>query len=803
MKTALLSFLFLLATVALKAEPPVTLTNGSIAPDFTLTDVNGNTHTLYDYLNQGKMVILEFSATWCGICWNYHNNNILKNIYSTYGPNGTDEVVILFIEGDVDTDPSTLFGGPGSIGDWTAGTPYPVMDDGTGDVATAFEIFVFPTLYAVCPDGKTYSAGQASYQTWENWIQSCSLSEEHSITDVECFGENTGAIDLNVSGGFGAITYEWSNGATTENIVNLSPGTYSCTITEGQGHSVIVEGLEVTSPDELVITLEQEQHPNCHNSADGMLMVSASGGLGEYAFTWSNGQTGPVADGLAGGTYQVTLTDDNGCTKNTSFLLDAPTALDIDMVITDETSNGASDGTIAITVSGGTPTYGYSWNNGATTADLTDLAPGMYTLTVTDQNGCTAMATVVIQSFECTDFEVSAATTAASCPSSTDGTANLTVTGGDGPFSFNWSNGAEGAELTDLSPGDYTVTAVDAFGCETIVEVEIPQEVDAIAPSITCPEDIVTNNCGEPVFFPEPVAEDNCGVELLLLSAGLESGSIFPEGLTTQEYLATDAAGLTASCSFSVTIENTLEAEILSFNTCEGEALGTVGVTDISGGTPIYGVEWSTGSTELLLEGLTVGTYEVTVTDAVGCTLVASVMIEETPAPTLSLVEVIDASNGQQNGSIDIEVSGGMPPFTYNWYDETGNLFATGQDLTGLPPGTYSLIVFDDTGCMYSLPTGPVTVEDVSGTEQVVSSEAFSVSPNPAGDWLQVTWETLAGQAAVLSLYQVDGRLQARQEIPVHSARSAELDLAGLPTGLYLITLQIGDTLLTKRIVKQ
>ncbi|MCB0642414.1 MAG: redoxin family protein, partial [Phaeodactylibacter sp.] len=363
MRFALLAGLFLVSGWLCAENPPVALPNGSTAPNFTLTDLDGVSHTLYDYLDQGKTVVIDFSATWCGPCWNYHNTHILNDLYDQYGPDGTDEVMVFFVEGDPSTPVSSLYGGPGSQGNWVAGTSYPIMDDPTGSVASAYSISYFPTLYAICPNRKVYEPGQVSLQSWVNWISSCSLDESHLTADANCFGEASGSIDLSVTGGYGGISYHWSNGTTTQDLSNISPGTYACTITEGQGHSIETPTMTVGAPSLLVPQTNFVIDVLCAGEATGTAAVTAVGGTPGYLFQWSNGISGQVISNVSGGNYVVTVTDNHGCQATHTLAVGEPAPLQVTPQAT-SANCGNSDGILLVTVQGGTYPYLYDIGKG-------------------------------------------------------------------------------------------------------------------------------------------------------------------------------------------------------------------------------------------------------------------------------------------------------------------------------------------------------------------------------------------------------------------------------------------------------
>jgi hypothetical protein len=214
------------------------------------------------------------------------------------------------------------------------------------------------------------------------------ISASAIVQTTSCVGPGTGAIDLTATGGTGTLSYNWSNGATTQDIFGLTVGNYTVTINDASGSCPLVKIYEITPPTTMGLTANVTDMA-CPYSANGVIELLVSGGEVPFSYQWSNGKTQRIVQNLNQGSYTVTVTDGAGCTSTASFEVENNNFIEPIVMVTNASNANKNDGSLVITeIIGGTGPFGYQWSNGATTMDLMNLLPGDYVVTITDGIGC-------------------------------------------------------------------------------------------------------------------------------------------------------------------------------------------------------------------------------------------------------------------------------------------------------------------------------------------------------------------------------------------------------------------------------
>jgi SprB repeat len=519
-----------------------------------------------------------------------------------------------------------------------------------------------------------------------NIINPPAINVPLSPNQILCNGNNNGSITANPTGGTLPYTYLWSNGGTMQSISGLAPGTYSVIVTDANGCTKS-NSSTITQPTAIELNTSFT-NVSCNGGNNGTATVTATGGTGSYGYLWSNGGTTATINNLVVGTYNVTVTDANGCTKNTSVTITQPTALVISTSSTNVSCNGGNNGTATVFGTGGVGPYTHLWSTGATTQTISGLTAGTYSVTVTNANGCTKNTSVTIT--QPTALVISTSSTNVSCNGGNNGTATVFGAGGVGPYTHLWSTGATTQTISGLTAGTYSVTVTDANGCTKNTSATINQPNLVVLNTTSTNVSCNGGNNGTATVS----ATGGVTPYQYLWSNGATTSSINNLIAGTYNVTVTDANGCIKTTSVVIT-----QPALIVLNTsftnvsCNGGNNGAATVTPTGGVTP-YQYLWSNGGTTSTINNLVVGTYNVTVTDANGCTKNTSVTITQPTALVISTSSTNVSCNGGNNGTATVFGTGGVGPYTHLW--STG---ATTQTISGLTAGTYSVTVTDANGC--------------------------------------------------------------------------------------------------------
>jgi len=515
---------------------------------------------------------------------------------------------------------------------------------------------------------------------------------------VSCSGLSNGSANILVAGGTLPYQYLWDNGANMANATNLDADFHFVTVTDAN-QCAATTFIQVLEPVVLLIDSTRAQSATCFGGNNGTATVFATGGTPNYAYQWDDpaAQTLQTALALTTGTYNVTVTDWNGCTVQTSATVTSPPDLLFNFTnVSAETCAGDCLGEATISPSGGVGGYLFDWADnsipdGAQTA--TNLCPGTYQVTVMDSNGCTEVNQVTIDAAAAIVVQIDSMPP--SCAGLQDGSVDLQVSGGSSPYQFLWSNGSTTANLQNLPCGQYFLTLTDAAGC-----------VKNYSVALDCPQTILIVS-----IVPQPVScfgGANGSITVQAQGGTLPLNYLWddPNAQTTATsqnlpagnytVTITDVNGCNITTSSSVNQPLQLVVSALHANaTCLNYGDGTATAVAMGGIQP-YSYNWGAAGTTQTITNLAAGTFFVTVTDGNQCASTSSATIGQPPTPVMvTATQTRFACWGESDGDASVSASGSNgAPFTFIW--SNGQM---GGGASNLALGLYTVTATDSKGC--------------------------------------------------------------------------------------------------------
>jgi gliding motility-associated-like protein len=625
--------------------------------------------------------------------------------------------------------------------------------------------------------------------------------------NISCFGFNDGSIDYTISGGSPVYTFVWSNGGATEDIGSLTEGTYDVTVTDING-CVIDTTITLIEPTPLVQDITAFTYPSgdnisCFGFNDGSIDYTISGGSPVYTFVWSNGGATEDIGSLTEGTYDVTVTDINGCVIDTTITLIEPTPLVQDITAFTYPSGdniscfGFNDGSIDYTINGGSPGYTFVWSNGGATEDIGSLTEGTYDVTVTDINGCVIDTTITLIEPTPLVQDITAFTYPSgdniSCFGFNDGSIDYTISGGSPVYTFVWSNGGATEDIGSLTEGTYDVTVTDINGCviDTTITLIEPTPLVQDITAFTYPSGDNISCFGFNDGSIDYTISGGSPVYTFVWSNGGATEDIGSLTEGTYDVTVTDINGCVIDTTITLIEPTPLVQDITAFTYPSGDNISCFGFNDgsidytISGGSPVYTFVWSNGGATEDIGSLTEGTYDVTVTDINGCVIDTTITLIE-PTPLQTTTSVASDYNGQDvscagasDGQINVVTVDGSPVYTYEWFDNLGNLISTNVSPSGLGAGVYSVVVTDMNGCTINDQIEIIDAPDLL-IDIVVSSDfnGQDISCFGSSDG-SINFTPLGGTPNYTFVWTNDGGAQV----------STQEDPNGLIAGSYFVTM--------------
>ena len=608
-----------------------------------------------------------------------------------------------------------------------------------------------------------------------NCSETCTLTLSTSTTPATCGNANGGA-SVGITAGTGPYTYSWSpGGATTASISNVAGGNYTVTVTSQGG--VCTETTTVTVAESGGITLSSSSTQATCGNANGGASVSITAGTGPFTYLWSpGGATTSSISNVAAGDYTVTVNGANSCSSTATVTVSSTNAITLSNNSTNTTC-GNANGTVSTSITAGTGPYTYAWSpGGATTASVSNLASGNYTVTVAGAGGCTATGTVSVGAS--TALSVTPSATAASCNQS-NGSASVSVSGGSGSYTYLWSNQATTSSISGVATGNYDVTINDGQGCTETETILVPQNT-----SLTGTATTTEVACGQV----------NSGAIDLSVSGGTPgfTYSWSPGGASTQDLsgiaagdytvTVTDAGGCQFISTYTVEAEGTMDVNgVAEHETCKGYHDGSVDLS-VTGATGTVTYLWTPGNmTTQDISGLGEGNYTVVATDlGNGCSSTLTFNIQ-----------------AGYNFPVTITQSGDTLTATtapnYQWYLNGVEIPGANTQSIVITEGGNYYVEVGSQNCVFESNHIETSCICSNSIEDNSLFHGISVYPNPANEELNVVITLTSVEAASVTLIDLTGRrLWLKNENDKADNFAWKIPVADIAAGNYFVQINVG-----------
>jgi hypothetical protein len=626
-----------------------------------------------------------------------------------------------------------------------------------------------------------------------------------TLQNPSCAGLSNGIVQVSVTGGTSSYSLLWSTGGTTNRIENRSAGNYSIAVTDSKGCTGS-KTFTLTDPAVLTVQSVSVQPPSCAGFTNGSIEVQATGGNGNYSYSWNTGQTTSQLTNLASGTYTVTATDQLGCNDAESITITAPQPLVIASILQQHPSCfGFSDGSIEVIASGGNGVYSYQWNTGNTGNKLENRASGSYNVTITDNKGCAKTSgNIVLNDPPVLTLALNSSTNP-TCHGTANGKITVQAAGGTAPYSYLWDNGAGGAQASTFPSGTHTVTVSDQNGCNTSLSATLLDPPLLVLQAVNIQSPTCVNDADG---FIETSASGGTGSISFKWSTGAMGNLL--SGVRAGSYTATvtDQNGCSVAKEFVVSDPAPLALDLGPDQTvCPGQSLNiTPGIANVS-------YQW-TGpngfvSTSGPITATAAGIYTLKVTDNKGCQ--AEDDLKFMISDQLLKADLLMASEAYVGDTVAvIDISWPMPESIQWDFGNQASIIYSGPDfalITFDEAGTYNVTVDAIlSGCRnaYSQSIKILEGKDESGGRkpQQLTIVEYTVHPNPFRDAFKIDVTLTRPATLQVQLVHMGSNQTVMNDTLEENISHQKEYKNDFVAGVYILILKAGKELKTVRVLK-